>query len=298
MTDFENCPEVPTGNTINPVGIFFNKTMRTRWIPSFTSFLDTEPHFDETLVKFLSFGLETCPKTGKKHYQGCAYFYDKVSPSMAQKILKIPKQHIENIPRHDDKMKAIKYTQKEGNFKQFGIIPEQGKRTDLDQIKNEIVAGKKVDEIILERPMMYHQYGRTLDRIETIMLRKKWRSWMTKGIWYFGKTGVGKSRKVFEDYDPEQVYEKNLTEDFWDGYKGQPIVILNEFRGQIKFEELLDLVDMHPKRVKIKGKEPVPFLAKEVRITSSLHPREIYCQSLSKNDRFEQFERRFEIVEL
>lgn len=181
---------------------------------------------------------------------------------------------------------------------EWGECPKQGQRTDLDEIKNQIVAGKKVDEIVLETPMVYHQYGRTLEKIEQIVLRKQFRKEMTKGYWYFGKTGVGKSKKCFEGYNPETFYVKSLTEDFWDGYTGQETVILNEFRGQIPFSEMLDLCDWTPKFVKIKGKPPVPFLAKKIIVTSALSPQEVYHRSLEHNDKMEQFTRRFEIIEM
>lgn len=282
---------------------FFDPKKRTRWIPSFTFFPENEnkdirPVFDETQCKYLCYGWETCPTTGKKHWQGCAYFYQPKLYKNAQKCLKIGSAHLENIPRHDNMQKAREYTKKEGDFYEFGIFPEQGARIDLDNIRDEIINGKKLDDIVLERPIMYHQYGRTLEKIQSIVNRKKYRTWMTTGIWYYGKTGVGKSIKAFEEYNPETHYQKNLQEDFWDDYNEHEIVILNEFRGQIKFDELLDLTDMHPKFVKIKGKPSVPFLAKKIIVTSSLHPEEIYKNSLSVNDKMEQFYRRFEVIEL
>ena len=117
--------------------------------------------------------------------------------------------------------------------------------------------------------MLVHQYGRTLDRLEAIALRKKVRKWQTQGVWYTGPTSSGKSHAVFTNthgeygsYDPETHYLKNLCEEWWDGYKGQSIVIFNEFRGQVPFSELLDLCDKWPKTVKQRNKEPVPFLAR------------------------------------
>lgn len=296
--------EVVGGNTIQAPdhnsSPYFRKDLRVRWYPSFTFFPkeDEKPVWDSTQMKYLCYGEEICPKTGKKHYQGCVYFYQPKLYKNAQKCLKIGNSHIENIPRDDNRLKAVNYCKKDGKFEEFGQFPEQGARTDLECVKDEIMNGAKLNDIIVERPMLYHQYGRTLEKLKEIADRKKFRTWMTKGIWYYGKTGVGKSKKAFKDYNPETHYQKNLTHDFWDGYDGQETVILNEFRGQIKFDELLDLTDMHVKGVKIKGKADVPFLAKTIIVTSSLHPDEIYRHSLSLNDKMEQFYRRFEIIEL
>ena len=90
---------------------------------------------------------------------------------------------------------------------------------------------------------------------------------------------------------------KNLSDDWWDGYIGQPRVILNDFRGQIKYEDLLCLVDKWPHTVKQRNREPVPFLAREFIVTSSLHPALLYKQ-LKHEDSIDQLLRRFELKKL
>jgi len=157
-----------------------------------------------------------------------------------------------------------------------------------------------VDEITLENPDMTHQYGRTLDRIEAIALRKKFRKWMTKGEWYFGETGSGKSHIAYEGFSPETHYVVSLGQlarGFWTGYTGQEVVIINEFRGQISFGELMDLVDKWPKSVDVKCKEPVPFLAKRFIITGPKPPAETYSGMVDKGDSIEQLYRRFKVYQ-
>ena len=105
--------------------------------------------------------------------------------------------------------------------------------------------------------MRFHQYGRTLDRIEAIALRKRFRTEMTKRTWYTGAACVGKSHKIFEDFDPDTYFVKDLTVDWWDGYRGQPIVLLNEFRGEIKFSTLCALIDKWPMTVPWRGVGPI-----------------------------------------
>jgi len=189
------------------------------------------------------------------------------------------------------------YCSKDGDYKEFGTKPKQGERKDLDEIKNEILAGKKVDEIVLENPMLYHQYGRTLNKIEDIALRKKKREWMTEGIWYHGETGSGKSHLAFENYDNSSHYVYPNDNGWWDGYVGQDIVILNDFRGEIRYNELLQMIDKWPFWVKRRGREPVPFLAKKVIITSSLKPQYVY-RHREEEDKLEQLIRRIEIIEI
>lgn len=173
----------------------------------------------------------------------------------------------------------------------------QGHRTDLDNIKEDIKNGKSVEDIIMEKPVIYHQYGRTLEKIEDICNRSKIRKDMTEGIWIYGKTGVGKSHLAFADYDPEKCYLWVNDNGWWDGYKGQDTVIMNDYRGEIPYNSLLQLIDKWPMKVRRRNREPMPFVSKKIIITSSLKPEEIY-KHRSDEDSIEQLLRRLKIVKL
>jgi hypothetical protein len=182
----------------------------------------------------------------------------------------------------------------------YGSISKQGERTDLKEITDKIMAGSlKVSEIKVRDPILYHKYGRTLNDIEDLYLRKQYRTEMTQGIWLYGPTGVGKSHLAFMDFDPENCYEWKKDDKGWqDGYCGQEIVIINEFRGDtMKYDLLLELVDKWPKTISRRGREPVPFLAKTLIITSSLSPEEVFCNR-SKKDKIAQLHDRFIVKEL
>lgn len=243
--------------------------------------------------EYLAYGSEICPSTGREHLQSFVYF-------------KNPKGSVKNVSKmfgnchveimHGSISDNENYCSKESKLTKIGTEVNQGKRNDLNEIKEKIMSGTRVDDLILEVPVIYHQYGRTLHKIEDIYLRQQFRKEMTKGFWYYGKTGVGKSHKVFEDFDPKTHYVKNLDDDWWDGYTGQPIVILNEFRGQLKFSLLLELCDKFPLSLKRRNREPVPFIGTEVRITSCSHPKNIY--NTDEDDKIDQLLRRFSIVKM
>lgn len=234
-------------------------------------------------------------QSGTPHIQGYIYFENPRSFNAVKKLMK--RWHIE--PTKGSPSDNIKYCKKDGKFEEEGNPPGQGKRTDLVEIKNQIINGEKtVDEITLENPMIFHQYGRTLNKIEELKNRGKFRTWMTCGIWYHGKTGVGKSHKAFEGYHPATHFVYNTQDNgYWNGYTGQETVIINDFRGQIPYSELLNLVDKWPHTVKIKCSSPTPFLAKKVIITSAMHPHHCY-PNLCQEDKLAQLERRFTIIEM
>lgn len=254
---------------------------------------------NKTQVRFVAFGEETCPSTGKKHHQCFVYYHNQRSDSV--KNLGVIGSEFGDIHCFVKPMKGSfaeneSYCSKEGLYTKLGDEPKQGFRGDIKETISEISKGNlDVDTIALEDPSFYHQYGRTLRDVESIALRKRWRTEMTEGVWYYGPTGVGKSHRAFQDYHPDTHYIKNINDDWWDGYKGQETVIINEFRGQIRYGELLDLMDKWPKTVKWRNREPVPFLAKKIIITSSKHPCEMYSNF---DDKLDQLYRRCKIIQL
>lgn len=71
---------------------------------------------------------------------------------------------------------------------------------------------------------------------------------------YWGTTGAGKSHRAFIEAG-EEFYIKSSTTKWWDGYKGESNIILDEFRGIIDITHLLLWLDKFPCAVEIKGSQ-------------------------------------------
>lgn len=193
------------------------------------------------------------------------------------------------------------YSEKEGRYTYAsGVAAAQGVRKDVVGAISDITDGKdSCDNICLTNPELFHTYGRTLSRAEDILTRRKFRTEMTVGIWYWGATGTGKSHVAFEGFDPSTHYVYKLNEQWQDGYTGQEIVIINDLRDEIQFNHLLLLVDKWPHTLPRRGREPAPFLATKVIVTSSLPPHLLYASAKRiTEDSLDQLSRRFEVVEL
>jgi len=91
---------------------------------------------------------------------------------------------------------------------------------------------------------------------------------------FWGPTGTGKSRLAWGQAGLD-AYPKDPCTKFWDGYRGQDHVVVDEFRGFIGISHLLRWLDRYPVLVEVKGSSTV-FKATKVWITSNLHPRDWY----------------------
>lgn len=96
-------------------------------------------------------------------------------------------------------------------------------------------------------------------------------------VCFIGKTGVGKSRRAWEEAGLD-AYPKGCTTKFWDGYTGQQHVVIDEFSGEVGITHVLRWFDRYPCLVEIKG-SCVPLSAKKIWITSNVHPKEWYPQA-------------------
>lgn len=91
---------------------------------------------------------------------------------------------------------------------------------------------------------------------------------------FWGSTGLGKSRDAWQNAGMD-AFSKDPRSKFWDGYRGQKHVVIDEFRGAIDISHVLRWCDRYPVNVEIKGSS-TPLKATHIWFTSNLHPRDWY----------------------
>lgn len=288
--DVSDVSEVVGGNTeprpMRRLGKVTNKTAR-HWC--FTSY-DEEVKYDVSWMRYLIVGKETCPTTQRKHLQ-CHVYVDKPMRFSGIKK-KLPGAHIEMSVDPD---KSIEYCKKAGDFKEYGSVPAQGKRTDLVELKEKIKAGTSVNSIVMDDPQAYHQYGRTLTKIEDIINSQKKRDFRPEVYWIHGPTGTGKSHSVYSK--EKDLYVKCFNDDkWWDGYNFQEAVLLDDYRGEMKYNDMLQFLDKYQYTVPRRGRAPISMMAKRIYITSAFPPERVY---LDNSDCIDQLLRRItSIIEM
>lgn len=278
-------------------GVLWNKGRSTEYM--FTVLKKMYAKYDWT---YLVAGQEYAPTTGSAHidfyYEQCTQRTEKTERKKFVKNFGIGFGDLKNAKGTAGE--NLDYSEKEGNeFIKLGEPTKQGARSDLYELCDSIAQGELTPEdIALVNPEKFHQYGRTFDKVEDIRLRSLYRTEMPQCFWLWGKTDVGKSHIAFEGYTPQTHYVWKNDNGWQDGYRQQQYCIINEFRGEIPYRELLQLIDKWPHFLRRRNREPMPFTSPRIIITSPMPPEMVYCQQVTKVDSIDQLLRRLVVIEL
>ena len=101
----------------------------------------------------MAYSLETCPTTGKEHYQGFAFAKTPMKLGGWKKLFKIA--HIEPVFNKNEA-----YCSKEGKVIEFGDRPQQGQRNDMVTLRCKLDAGMKPLDIAYEDVNMLNIVGK------------------------------------------------------------------------------------------------------------------------------------------
>lgn len=230
-----------------------------------------------TGLRFLIYGRENAPTTGTPHLQGyCASNSLKTIEGWKQLLGR--RLHIE-MARSSEKAN-IQYCSKEGNVFQSGEPNNQGVRSDLQTAVQTLLDTKDdpISTVAESHPTTFVRYGRGLRDLACVLRLGTERKHRTQLIIVWGYPGTGKSytvRLAAKNMEGEhETYSKTRGE-WWDGYQSHKSVIIDDFYGWLKWDELLKIADEYPYRVPVKGSF-VPFLANRIYITSNKHPEHWY----------------------
>lgn len=248
-------------------------------------------------LQYISFGKEIAPTTGTPHLQG--YLETKVECSFVavHKLIGFKNLSLEHAKGTVEQNDA--YTSKDGLFYRSGTaLPPrmQGSRSDLKLVVLGLTTGKiTMLDILMDWPHLFQQYNKTFCSAHQIFLKTLKRTEMTKLIWVVGGTGKGKSHFAFSHSRP--YYSWPYDGEWCDEYEGEEVLVINEFRGTIKYDLLLQLSDKWPCSLRRRNIPPYPFISKYIVITSVLTPEECYHNRV-KNDCIEQLLRRCQVIDL
>lgn len=174
---------------------------------------------------------------------------------------------------------------------EWGEMSQQGHRSDIAAAVNLIAEEKaSLRTVARECPLPYVKYHKGFAALRAHHIEPRTEAPEVTVLW--GETGAGKSRAAREMLgSDEDVYVWGPAQKHWfDAYDGQESVIFEEFRGQLPFGQMLELLDRYTPRVEYKG-GCMPFVAKRIVITSPLPPEQWY-KELDRWDKVGQLMRR------
>lgn len=235
-------------------------------------------------------------ESGTKHIQGVVFFDKQVRINHLKRVIG-ERGHYEAMRGTWEE--AAKYCRKDGDMiRDEGQAPKQGKRNDIAEFRDAIRSGLSRDGALTDFPGLMARFPKFYDTVRDAQLEDQKRTWMTKGIWIWGPTGVGKSRKARQLCKSDPYVWKSMDAKWWDRYQGQEYVIMDDFRGEVQYSHLLQLIDQYEMDVPRRCRDPAPFLAKTVIITSSGPPEVIYPRQNEKHDSIAQLLRRVEVIHM
>ncbi|MDB2457430.1 hypothetical protein N9W60_06160 [Flavobacteriaceae bacterium] len=259
---------------------------------------------------YMCYGTEI-GESGTPHVQG--YMELRQSRTRRSSITKFFNDKRCTLPhlevRKGTAIQAKEYCKKEmhlphGSFVEFGEIRErrpsadgQGKRTDIEVVRERINSGDIVSEMDLLNTvtsMAAYRFGTVyLNAIPRPATRTP-----PSVFWLYGSTGTGKSKASAEFVTKLSdkgwsYWRANQGLAWFDGYNRQEIAWFDDFRfsgSQSDYALLLNLTDRYPLRVPVKG----GFTIWEPKLIIFTGPLSIQSQfnALPESDNVDQFMRR------
>jgi len=208
-------------------------------------------------------------ESGTPHLQAYFYFTSQRSFKSLQKQLY--GAHIEPRMAKSTPAQAAEYCKKDGDFFERGVCPEQGKRNDVELVRDQLKQGNGMRGVVKVATNL-----QSIKIAEAILkYEEPKRNWKPKITWYWGLTGTGKSLKAHKDFEGKDYYRKSSTSEKWfDGYDAHEYVIFDDFlfpENKKEYNYWLDVFDRYSCVVQTKGGIR-QFLAKEIIVTSSRCP--------------------------
>lgn len=209
-------------------------------------------------LQYIAWGLETCPKTGRPHFQ--TFAYAKMAQRFSWWKKRYPKAHIE--PMFGVFRDSEEYCSKEGQLEELGERPAlNGDQKVKHYIIQKMEEGEhpfalaRRDGAVTTSVAQYHNFW------EKMWNEIKWEKMCLAGFVkkevriLVGKSDAGKTRFVYDKHGYLNVCRLKPNGKWFDGFNGHEAVIFDEcdFRNIMPITDFLSITDGYPIRVEVKG---------------------------------------------
>ncbi|MBI9010133.1 MAG: replication protein [Tenericutes bacterium] len=242
------------------------------------NYLNSEPVSDEDMLKsildigsiaYTAFQLEK-GDLGTLHHQ--IYLHFSTAKSFQSIKKGFPLAHIERMRGSSDQ--AIEYCTKNDTRQNepvtWGEFPEQGKRNDWIDIYNMIKEGSPLSEIRYRYPSQYIRNRNKIVSVKQEILEEQFGHQIRNldVTYMYDVTGKGKTRYILEKYGYENVFRISNYKNPFDTYKGEDVIVFEEFREDIPIGAMLHYLDIYPIRLPARYEDRVACYTKAYIVTN------------------------------
>lgn len=214
---------------------------------------------------------------GTPHYQGYVEFSNTVRFVTIKNAISDNRIHLER--RRGTREQAIAYASKldtriRGPWESgMRTRPGQGARSDLADLVELAKTGPTLKALVEAGGTTFTRYSRGISLIRSLYLDKPRLPPVV--VLCYGPPGTGKTRLIYDNFPHEQIYRKICTDQFFDGYEGQDVLLLDDFAGRaskMALTDLLGILDRYPYRLPVKGSSQ-PLTSTKIFLTTNMHPK-------------------------
>lgn len=247
------------------------------------AFFGTEG-FDATKVRYVVWQFENCPTTLRQHIQGYIELKQPMRVKAVKKLLGF-EAHLEK--RKGTRGQARNYCMKPETRAEDGGPHEwgewqtggQGERNDLTQLYSEIKAGAALSTLLESNPGQFIRFHRGIQFAKFVVANSNSRTsrlGLSVSV-FWGASGAGKTRRAYELSGGSlfSLTKGNNSAVWFDGYEGEGTLLIDDFYGWIPYGYLLQILDVYPLRLEVKGGHTFAQWNRVI-ITSNSSPSEWY----------------------
>jgi len=252
--------------------------------------VDIQPHIAR--MKYIVM-CDDSTKDGLYHGHAFVYFNNQTAFNTVKKIfghdcnISIPQKNsdcINYVKGITDKQNG-KESRKTNIFEHGNKPMDNGVHNVIETIENY----NTITEVMENEPETYCRFRNGLNDIFNNKQKSNRFIKAPEVIWTYGPTGTGKTLEAFNNGAEPVEYENGFFSDWGDSR----CIVIEEMRGQIPYDKILQLLDQYHNyyKVNIKGGYKLIDLDK-IYITSPYHPKDVYKRQVNKTDSINQLLRR------
>lgn len=227
---------------------------------------------------------------GTPHLQGALILNNPKTLGALKKVPGFGRAHLQ-VMKGTPEQNRVYCTKEDVNAFEKGEMPKPGKRNDLKNIVADMRTGKSLRDLAENEehgPVLVKYYKGLVNYASLIQPHRDTAPYV---YWMHGPTGTFKTFSAVKlAKQASSFWMSNGTLQWFDGYHGQDVVILDDLRHQhCKFDYLLRLLDRYDMLVPFKGGF-VQWTPKLIIITAPFPPDEMW--NLRKQGDINQLSRR------